>query len=161
MANTANPRGFELIGSPLSLNYYIKTTSAAIYPGEAVVMASDGKVIRVAAGGLEAVGVAQSYAAAATTTVLVADSPLQEYYIQDDGVSGTLAVTSIGLNADIVATAANTTFLKAKMSLDTNTAVTSTFQLRILGFHPDDEVGKYIRCRVRFNEHHQSDLVGI
>jgi hypothetical protein len=161
MANTANPRGFELIGPPLSLNYYVKSTAAAIYPGESVHMANDGKVAKQTAGNVEAVGVAQQYASAAATTILVADSPLQEYYIQDDGVSGTLAQTSVGLNADIVATAANTTFLKARFSLDTNTAATSTFQLRILGLHPDDEVGKYVRCRVRFNEHHQSDLVGI
>lgn len=161
MANTAAPRGFEAIGPPLSLNYYTKNTSAAIYAGDAVVMASTGLVGVAAAGGLEAIGVAQGHATAAATTVLVADSPLQEYYIQDDGVSGTLAQTSIGLNADLVATAGNATFLKSRMSLDTNTAATSTFQLRLLGFHPNDEIGKYVRVRVRFNEHHQSDLVGI
>ena len=142
MANTQNPRGFELVGFPRSLKEYKKNTAAAIYNGDAVVMASTGLVGVAAAGGLEIVGVAQGYAAASATKVLVANDPLEQYYIQDDGVGATLAATSVGLNADLVATAGNATFLKSRQSLDTSTAATSTAQLRIMGLHPDDEVGK-------------------
>ncbi len=153
MANTAAPFGFRLIQPLLGANWYVKGTNAAIYQGDLVKTATAGKAVVATAGDIELLGVAMGYAAATATSVLIADNPDQQYYIQDDGVGGTLAVTSINLNADVVATAGNATFLASRHSLDTSNAQTTAANLRILGFHPDDTVGKYVRCRVVINEH--------
>jgi len=68
-------------------------------------------------------------------------------------VAATLAQADIGAGFDITVTAGNTTFLKSAQSLDTSTKSTATAArtLLLLGFHPDDTVGKYVRCRVVFN----------
>jgi hypothetical protein len=135
------------------MHRYPKSTAAAIYRGDLVVLPTAGKVAVAAAGGVEIVGVAAQYASAADTTVAVYNDPDQHYYIKDDGASATLARTDVGKNADIVATTGDTTFLHSKHVLDTDSATIATAQLRILDFHPDDEVGKYVRCRVVINEH--------
>lgn len=153
MANPNNPRGFEPIQPILRMNRYTKTTAAAIFPGDAVSLPTSGKVAVTTAGNIEMVGVAAAYAAAADTDVLVMDSPDQQYYCRDDGVGGTLAVASIGGNLDHVATAGDTTFFKSKHALDTSTITTAAAGFRVIGIHPDDEVGKYARFRVVINEH--------
>lgn len=162
MANPNNPRGFEPIQPLLGMHRYPKSTAAAIYPGDAVILPTTGKVAVATAGSVELLGVAMQYATAADTMILVADDPDQQYYIRDDGVGGTLARTNVGENADLVATAGSATYLKSAQSLDTSGRTTATAQLRILDFHPDDEVGKYVRCRVVINEHaHAKKTAGI
>lgn len=161
MANTANPRGLEPVQPILRMRYYTKGTNAAIYPGDVVKMGTDGKVVVSTAGSVEQVGVAQAYASATATSVLVLDDPHQQYYVQDDGVGGTLAQTNVGNNADIVATAGSTTYFRSKQSLDTSGVTSATANLRILGFHPDDTIGKYVRCRVLLNEMHQTKTAGV
>lgn len=155
MANTANPRGFSPANPILRMHYHKKTTSQIMYPGDAVSLAADGKVYLRSTGNTTLAGVVAGYAAAATTDVLLFDDPDQQYYIQDDGVSGTLSQASVGNGFNIVMTAGTATWNKSKQALDTDTgsATTSaTLQLRLLGFHPSDEVGKYVRCRVKFND---------
>lgn len=154
MANTANPRGFEPVQPILRMRYYVKGTASKIYPGDAVVLRPDGKVYVAATGGTTLAGVAASYKTAAETSVLVMDDPDQQYYIQDDGVGGTLAQADIGAGFNIVVTAGNATFLKSAQALDTSTKNTATAANAavLLGFHPSDEVGKYVRCRVVFNK---------
>jgi hypothetical protein len=153
MANTNAPFGAKPAEKIRAIHTYAKGTATALYPGEFVIMGADGKLVVATAGSTQIYGVALGYATATDTSVTIADDPEQEYYIQDDGVSGTLAATSVGINADLVATAANVTFLKAKHQLDTNGITSATANLRILGFHPSDEIGKYVRCRVVINEH--------
>jgi len=132
---------------------YPKSTAAAIYPGDAVILLTAGTVGVATAGSIELLGAAMQYATAADTQILVCDDPDQQYYIKDDGVGGTLARTDVAKNADLVVTAGSATYLKSAHSLDTSGATIAAAQLRILNFHPDDEVGKYVRCRVVINEH--------
>jgi len=151
MANTVNPRGFSPVNPILRMAEYTKGTATAIFPGDIVSLAADGKLYIRATGNTTLVGVAMSYKTATDTKVLVSDHPDQQYYIQDDGVGGTLAAADIGTGFNIVMTAGNATFLKSAEALDTSTknAATATRTHVLLGFHPSDEVGKYVRCRVR------------
>ncbi len=154
MANINNPRGFSPVNAVLRMREYVKGTAAAIYPGDAVGLRPDGKVYVAVTGSTTIAGVAQAYATAAATRVLVADHPDQQWYIKDDGVGGTLAQADVGAGFNIVVTAGNATFLKSAHAVDTSTKNTATAAsaLRLLGFHPSDEVGKYVRCRVRFTD---------
>lgn len=161
MANADIPRGASLAGRCRGMHEYTKGTNAAIYPGDFVKMGADGKVVVATAGSVELVGVAQGYASATETAVLVADHPDQLYYIQDDGASGTLAATDVGANVDIVATAGNSTLLRSLHEADTNTVTTATAQLRILDKHPEDSWADNVRVLVRINEHHHTKLAGI
>ena len=156
MANVNNPRGFEPVQPILRMREYTKGTAATaiFYPGDVVGLRPDGLVNLIATATTTIAGVVVGYTKAATTKVLLMDDMDQQYYIKDDGVGATLAQSSVGNVANIVMTTGNATFLKSSQSLDTSTAVattSATFQLRILGFHPDDEIGKYVRVRVRFN----------
>jgi hypothetical protein len=132
---------------------YNAGTSAAIYPGDAVLMRVDGKAAIATAGNTFLVGMALSYKSATYNTVLVSDHPDQQYYIQDDGAAGTPAQTTIGTNADILATTGNATFLKSQHELDISTATTATAQLRIIGKDPDVAFGKNIPLIVKISEH--------
>lgn len=154
MANVNNPRGFEPVQPILRMHYYTKGTATAIYPGDACGLRPDGKVYVAVTGATTVAGVAAAYVTAAGTKVLLMDDPDQQYYIKDDGVGGTLAAADIGTGFNVVVTAGNATFLKSAQALDTSTknAATAASVIRLLGFHPDDEVGKYVRCRVRFTD---------
>lgn len=141
---------------------YVKGTAAKIYPGDAVVLRPDGKVYVAATTGSTLLGVSAQYATAAATRILVNDDPNQQYYIQDDGVGGTLAQADIGAGFDIVVTAGNATFLRSAHALDTSTKNTATAArcLVLLGFHPDDAVSDNVRCRVTFNKAKMSQTRG-
>lgn len=152
MANVANPVGAIPCTDVRRITEYTKNTTK-IYPGDFVVLNAQGVAGVAAAGDTSLIGVAANYATAGATKVLVYDDPDQQFYIQDDGVSGTLAQTSCGLNADLVATAGNATLIRSRHSFDTNNIQTTAANLRLLGFHPDDTIGKYVRCRVVINEH--------
>ena len=153
MANTDNPNGASPASRVLRMTLYPKSTAAAIYKGDFVTIPAAGKVAAVTAGLAEVLGVSVGHALAGDTEILVYDDPDQTFYIQDDGTGGTLAAADVGLNADIVATAGNTTFLKSQMELDTSSKQTTTQQLRLLGKHPSDSWAKQVRCLVVINEH--------
>lgn len=91
----------------------------------------------------------------------VADSPAQEFSIVDDGTA--LAVTDIGLNANLTIGAVNTTIGQDTSSLDTSTPNTNaTYQLKILRLNnrPNNVIGsangEYI---VRINNHLMGNIV--
>ena len=151
MANVQNPRGFSPVQPILRMREYVKGTATAMYPGDILSLATDGKLYIRATGNTTLVGVAMAYQPATATRILVADSQDQQYYIQDDGVGGTLAQANVGNGFNIVMTTGNATYLKSAEALDTSTAAaaTATRTHVLLGFHPDDTVGKYVRCRVR------------
>lgn len=86
----------------------------------------------------------------------VADSPDLVMEVQEDAVGGALAITSVGLNADVVVGSGSTTTGQSAMQLDSSTAATtSTLVLRILGFmsRPDNEVAANAKMKVCFNVH--------
>jgi hypothetical protein len=90
--------------------------------------------------------------------LLVADSPAQLYVAQEDGVTSSLVLDNVGLNADAVGTTVDTnTGLSAQM-IDSNTMnTTSTLAFKLVRPHPDDTVntsttaGRYSRWIVKLN----------
>jgi hypothetical protein len=154
-----------------SLNeYYVDPAYAtALFPGDPVILSGSGSpegvpgVVAATQGATNRITgvvvgfrpapviVAQGYLPASTGGyVLVSDNPDTEYEIQEDGVGGTLAVTSIGLIS-----AAGSPFLKRSgWMLDSSTAGTgATLQVRILGLEQraDNELGQYAKWIVRLN----------
>lgn len=97
----------------------------------------------------------QGYRPASTAGyVLVCDDPNVLYEIEEDSVGGALAVTSIGLNADLVAGAGSTDTRNSGFMLDSSTAATTaTLQLRIIQLEqrPDVEVGASAKWLVAIN----------
>src|SRR5262245_12103641 len=117
MANTNAPFGFRPAHAVRYMTVMDKATAAAIVPGDLVTMRADGRAIRATAGAVELIGASMSYARSTDTTVIVCNDPDQKYWVQISGVTGG-AKTTIGLNADILATAFNTTTLRSKMTVD-------------------------------------------
>jgi hypothetical protein len=156
MPNVANARGFSPVhsGPGLTMNYYAKTSARIMYPGDALILKADGLTYIAATTGVTIAGVCAAYAATNATRVLVYNDPNQQYYIQDDGIGATLAAADIGSGFNITVTAGTATWLKSTQSLDTSTKnnATGARPLLLLGYHPDDTVGKYVRCRVTFNK---------
>lgn len=93
--------------------------------------------------------------------VFVNDDPLTEYEIQADGA---IAATQIGLNAVLIYTNAGSTATGqsgAELDSGTTTAPAATvgFQMAILGIvpRPDNELGANVKCRVRINQHTETN----
>jgi hypothetical protein len=156
MPNVNNPRGFSPVhsGPGLTMNYYAKTSAKIMYPGDAVVVRSDGLAYTAGTNSTTIAGVAAAYAATAARQVLVYNDPNQQYYIQDDGIAATLTPADIGAGFSITVSPGSATWNKSTHALDTSTRSTGTAArpLLLLGLHPDDQVGKYVRCRVTFNK---------
>ena len=104
------------------------------------------------------------YRAASTACyILVADDPNLLFEIQEDAVGGALAVTDIGLNADLVAGTGSTYTKRSGWQLDTSTKATgATLQLRIDSFQQrvDNEVGANAKILVRINMPTQTGAAG-
>lgn len=86
--------------------------------------------------------------------VLVCDDPNVLYEIQEDSDGGALAVTSIGLNADLIAGSGSTFTRASGFMLDSSTAATTaTLQLRIIQLEQraDNEVGANAKWLVAIN----------
>jgi len=96
------------------------------------------------------------YNAASTARIVyVADDVEQEYAIVDDGVE-TLAITDVGLNANLTMGTVDAITNIDSSSLDTTTpAGDATFQLKILGLldEPGNEVAAYATWKVKINNH--------
>lgn len=146
-------RGFIPWGRILSIHAYEATNSAVIANGDLVKMSPSGKVLAASAGSTQLVGVCVAYKASTVTTCLIYDDPDQQYTVVDDGSGATvLTSTHIGQNADVVATAANTTLKKSQHKLNRSDAyATTASNLRILGIV--SVTGQYSTVRVAINEH--------
>lgn len=155
MANPNAPFGFEPIktdGKENSVVYYQKT-SASIYRGDSVTMTATGQ-IRSSVAGEQICGVAaeSNVAGVAAQTIAVYGDPSQEFMVQVD----TFSQTDVPLNADIVATAANTTLSFSKHSINQATAaVTVTLQYKILGLvsRGENATGAFAIIKVKPNNH--------
>jgi len=87
---------------------------------------------------------------------LVADHPMQQFLIQEDGDTTPVAAASIGLNADLTGTGGSTVTGLSTQEIDSDTVnTTSTLAVKILRAHPDDTVAT-ANCRfiVQVNAHH-------
>lgn len=95
--------------------------------------------------------------------VLVADDPNLEYEVQEDSDASDLAVTDIGLNANIIIGTGNTYTGTSAVELDSSSvAVTATLDLRIIGIveRPNNEIGANAKWRVALNNHPWLSLEG-
>lgn len=178
MANVNVATGFEPVrpaGGTIQTNeYFVPSSDAtALYIGDPVIIAGSGdtagvpSITRATAGTAGRITgvvvgfrpdsniVANGYRAASTNGyVLVCDDPNQVYEVQDDSVGGDLAVTDIGLNADMIAGTGSNYTKRSGFMLDTSTkATTATLQWRIIGIQQrnDVEVATNSKVLVRIN----------
>ena len=105
-----------------------------------------------------------NYNTASTERVaIVADSPLQEFMIQEETAGTALAATSVGLNANVVfAESGSTSTGLSGVELDTSTpAADATYQLKILRLldAPENAIGQHAKWRVKINNHTEANIV--
>lgn len=105
-----------------------------------------------------------AYNPASTERVaIVADSPLQEFEIQEESAGSPLAATSVGLNANLVfAESGSTVTGLSGAELDTTTPATdATYQLKILRLvdAPENAIGQHAKWRVKINNHTEANIV--
>ena len=163
---TDNPFGALPYGRVLSIAKYRKDASAGrIYPGDFVILEADGNVAPATAGALNLLGVAAEGSAASTadTEVLIYDDPNQLYVVQDDSDTTAMDETSIGTNADILATAGDTTTDRSLMEIDSSSATNATANLAVRSLHPMEldggrtgfatAAGQQRKWIVKINEH--------
>lgn len=190
MANANSPFGLKPVryasGAPYNgaANRYFVPASdtTALFYGDPVVINGSGDpagvpgaIIATAAGAGRITGVVVGFEPTRTFETLgyrpastamyiyVADDPTLLFEIQEDAVGGALAVTDIGLNADLIAGAGSTYTKQSGWQLDTSTkATTATLQLRIDGFQQrvDNEVGANAKVLVRINLPTQTGAAG-
>lgn len=187
MANTNVAFGLEPVlpkgGVVQTTEYYVPASDGtALFQGDPVIIAGSGDTAGVpsitrATGATAAriTGVvvgfrpdssitAYGYRPASTAAyVLVCDDPEQVYEVQDDSDGGNLAVTDIGLNANLVAGSGSASTKRSGFQLDTSTkATTATHQVRILGItqRSDVEVGANTKVRVRINTPTETGAAG-
>ena len=87
---------------------------------------------------------------------LVCDAPDVVYEIQEDSDTSYLKVTEVGQNADLItAVDADTVTGRSKFEIDSNTHVSTTAQLRLLGLakRPGNILGSFAKWLVVINEH--------
>lgn len=106
----------------------------------------------------------KNYNPASTERIaIVADSPLQEFEIQEESAGSPLAATSVGLNANLVyAESGSTATGLSGAELDTTTPATdATFQLKILRLvdAPENAIGQHAKWRVKINNHTEANIV--
>lgn len=154
MANSNIPFGFQPLvtnGKQDQVTVYAKT-AVALYAGDVVKMTSTGQVA-VAAAGDVFIGVCAESATAGATTIAVYDDPSYRFMAQ---VNGDFQLTDVGQNANIVATAADTTLSRSKHSIDSSSfATTASLQFKVMGLvaRGVNAVGSYAIVNVKPNAH--------
>jgi hypothetical protein len=80
--------------------------------------------------------------------VLIADHPMQQFLVQEDGVTTPIAAASVGLNVAIISTHAGSTYTgRSKQEIDSDSVnTTNTLALRVLKSYKGDTVGS-ANCR--------------
>ena len=155
MTNVNKIYGFRLYqsgGKEVRARKWVKTTGAAIYPGDAVKLIAAGTVSKFANGDGKVLGVCAEYATSASNEIWVYDEPQAVFEVQGE----TFAATDVGLNADISATDTPDTSLRLSGNeLDVgNGATTVSLPFKILGLSPKqntDEAGANADILVKMN----------
>ncbi len=158
MANKDQTRGFRPHGKVRSANPYV--TSAIVYPGDLVVLGSDGKIAVAAAGTVPSLGVALTYAASGASC-LVADAPDQLFTCQTDD-NTVAAQTNLGLNYDITVGTASTLYKRSACEIDASTGTTdSNKAIRVLRLAPeiDNAFGDQADVICKINNHRLGNAV--
>ena len=173
--------------------YECDSSAANIFPGDFIKMEADGKVAPATAGSTELIGVCvgvlswmpnktsgvtdhymtsgaqpdlskSHHTTGKAGVILVYIDPNGLYEMQEDGDSSQLALTDIGSNVDILATAGDTATSSSRQEIDSDSVTASAAQLRIVDFvdRVDNEIGSTgARWIVRINESHFNKLAGI
>ena len=101
---------------------------------------------------------------AADTVAFVSDDPYERFEIQSDNSSAS-AQTDVFMNYDILYTAGNSANYVSKVELDDSSGVSTTAQLRLLGFSKDpdnSDIGSAnVNMVVSINEHFLKSTTGI
>ena len=145
-------------------------TSGKLYPAGSLpeinkATAGDGNKITGVIIGFEAIpsNLTLNYNTASTERVaIVADSPLQEFMIQEETAGTALVATSVSLNANVVfAESGSTSTGLSGVELDTSTPNTdATYQLKILRLldAPENAIGQHAKWRVKINNHTEANV---
>src|SRR4051812_27587734 len=143
MANANNPHGLRPLGVTVGggvpqIEHFKKLVGygSAIYRNDAVARAADAAIQLPATPGTTLItGVAMAYSAASTAdTVAVMITPEAIYEAQ---VNGSLVEADLGLNANLLYTAGNSTTKMSKHEINAASAdVTSTLDVHLLKLHP-------------------------
>jgi hypothetical protein len=94
---------------------------------------------------------------------IVADDPGLLCEVQEDSDGGSLAATSVGLNANLVFGTVNTTTGLSNVELDSSSAATTaTLQVKVIGLsrRPDNEIGTNAKWIVKLNNHQHGSHTG-
>jgi|SaaInl4_135m_RNA_FD_contig_21_3400974_length_1518_multi_5_in_0_out_0_2 hypothetical protein len=186
MANVDGPHGFRPLGhngggTPGRLNEYGIATGYAtnIFFGDMVKLLTGGVIDLCVADEVGAIGVFQGvsyvdaageqqfskYWPASTTATsikaLVADDPNELFVVQCDG---TVALTDMGANANLIATHAGSTVTGRSKQEVSATTLTGTAQLRMVRLYdaPDNSFATANpEIVVRINEHRSTNRTGI
>lgn len=142
------------IGDPV----VITGTSDADGYAEVNVASNGGSITGVVQGFEDVPSLTLGYGAASTTrAVLVVDDPEILFEVQEDAVGGTLALASVGLNADLISAAGSTSTRASGWMLDTSTAATTaTLQVKIIEFQHRADVEPAVansKVLVKINKH--------
>jgi len=159
MANKDQPRGAEPFGKVLRVSKYI--AGGTVYPGDLLKQDNTGRLVVVAAGDAS-IGVAANKAAVGEA-VQVWDHPDQRFVIQSDDATEPAALTAVGLNYDVLATAGDSTYNTSRQELDGSTgATTATLALKLLALAPaaDNAFGAQADCIVKINNHQLGSHTG-
>lgn len=184
MANSDRPRGAipvgTISGSPINGNirkYSVVVGASDIFRGDFVKLESDGKVDVASAGtGNPILGVMVGVVVdrskansehpgysdqAGEILVCVGNDVL--YEVQEDNAVSDLALSNIGNNVALVATAGSTTTGMSKQELDSDSATAATEQLRIVDLiqREDNAIGSFAKWLVRINESHFNTAAGV
>jgi len=184
MPNTNAPRGFVPIrhlsgGTIRSSRYSIASGSGnAIHYGDLVKLLATGYIDVAAAGDTNIIGVFQGWNskdasgdvrferrwAAGQTTLGGADADAD--VIDDPAVifeaqASTFALTNVGNNADITATAGDAVSGLSRHSIDMSSPGSGTAQIRILRLSSGSETGAFAKVECLINEHLLKSAAGI
>lgn len=135
------PFGFRPYDKVLSVGgYRVGSDASAIYPGDIVIMSSDGQVDPAAsANPVNIAGVAAAYNAASTANNYfpVFDDPEQKFMVQDDGDTTNMTESSVGNNVALITTTGDTSTLQSLQEIDASSAATTaTLAIKVLQQHP-------------------------
>jgi hypothetical protein len=173
MANVNFPHGLRPLGVSLSggapvFEEFSKAVGygTAIFVYDAVNRVADGTIEASATPGTTLYsGVSMNYGALSTaTTHTVCISPDAIYEAQANDGTG-FAEADMGLNANLVLTAGNTTTKMSKHQINvTGADVTNTLDVHLLKLLnvPDNAAGGYARVEIMFNKHRMAPgVVGV
>lgn len=164
MANDDRPRGFvpvgHMSGGEIRCRSYKVADGTSIYKGDVLCFGDAGEVTIAAAGGHQMVGVAAETVLTPTSEdILVWDDPNIIYEVQGYSSVTFTEGEGIGLFADHVANAGDTTYNISRQELNSPTVqepgVTAAATFKIIGKvdRPGNAWGEHVKLLVKFYEH--------